>query len=304
MDAIDEANGRCRGSAPASGPHSCARSRARGTRVFAAARSATQLHRVGRRGGRADRLRRYRASRRATTLRAASAAGALEIAVFNAGAFVRGSILETDPKEFRALLARRHTRGILGRASCARRMLERGAGTILFTGATASLRGGNSFVNLAAPKFGLRAVAQSMARELGPKGIHVAHVIIDGQIHSGRYAHLLGDADRIRCSSPTQSRLSTLRCIANIVAPGRRSSTCGRGARSSRVAAARPPSCGARASRSFSAIIRSAGDLAPTVRSADELNHFRTITQSSSADLTTWRDPHAVFANCLNMPGR
>ena len=72
-------------------------------------------------------------------------------------------------------------------------MIEHGAGTILFTGATASLRGGAGFVNLASPKFGLRAVAQSMARELGPKGIHVAHVVIDGQIRSERYAHLLGE---------------------------------------------------------------------------------------------------------------
>jgi NAD(P)-dependent dehydrogenase (short-subunit alcohol dehydrogenase family) len=55
------------------------------------------------------------------------------------------------------------------------------------------LRGGAGFVNLASPKFGLRAVAQSMARELGPKGIHVAHVIVDGQIHSERYAHLVGE---------------------------------------------------------------------------------------------------------------
>ncbi len=62
--------------------------------------------------------------------------------------------------------------------------------TIIFTGATASLRGGAAFVNLASPKFALRAVAQSLARELGPKNIHVAHVIIDGQIFSERYAHL------------------------------------------------------------------------------------------------------------------
>ena len=72
-------------------------------------------------------------------------------------------------------------------------MIKRGAGTILFTGATASLRGGAGFVNLASPKFALRAVAQSMARELGPQGIHVAHVIIDGQIHAARYAHLLSE---------------------------------------------------------------------------------------------------------------
>jgi NAD(P)-dependent dehydrogenase (short-subunit alcohol dehydrogenase family) len=61
-------------------------------------------------------------------------------------------------------------------------MAAAGVGTILFTGATASLRGGANFANLAVGKFGLRALAQSMARELGPKGIHVAHVIIDGQI--------------------------------------------------------------------------------------------------------------------------
>src|SRR5208283_5912887 len=61
-------------------------------------------------------------------------------------------------------------------------MVPRGSGTILFTGATASLRGGANFANLASPKFALRALAQSMARELGPRGIHVAHVVIDGQI--------------------------------------------------------------------------------------------------------------------------
>ena len=69
----------------------------------------------------------------------------------------------------------------------------RGRGTILFTGATASLRGGAGFANLAVPKFGLRALAQSMARELGPRGVHVAHVIIDGQIEAERYRHLLAE---------------------------------------------------------------------------------------------------------------
>jgi NAD(P)-dependent dehydrogenase (short-subunit alcohol dehydrogenase family) len=124
---------------------------------------------------------------------AASRAGALEVAVFNAGAFVRGSILETDPEEFERCWRVGTYAGFLVGQVAARRMVERGAGTILFTGATASLRGGSGFVNLAAPKFGLRAVAQSMARELGPKGIHVAHVIIDGQIHSERYAHLAAE---------------------------------------------------------------------------------------------------------------
>jgi short-subunit dehydrogenase len=69
-------------------------------------------------------------------------------------------------------------------------MVEVGRGTILLTGATASLRGGARFANLAIGKFGLRALAQSMARELGPKGVHVAHIVIDGQIRSEKYAEL------------------------------------------------------------------------------------------------------------------
>ncbi len=68
-------------------------------------------------------------------------------------------------------------------------MLPSGQGTIVFTGATASLRGGAGFANLAVSKFGLRALAQSLARELGPEGLHVAHVIIDGQITGERPGH-------------------------------------------------------------------------------------------------------------------
>ena len=124
---------------------------------------------------------------------AAATRGPLEAAVFNAGAFVRGSILDTDPAEFERCWRVGCFAGFLVGQAAARRMVERGAGTILFTGATASLRGGAGYVNLASPKFGLRAVAQSMARELAPKGIHVAHDVIDGQIHSERYAHLLGE---------------------------------------------------------------------------------------------------------------
>ena len=114
----------------------------------------------------------------------------LRVAIFNAGAFVRGSILETKAAEFERCWRVGCFGGFLVGQAAARRMVAQGRGTILFTGATASLRGGAGFVNLASPKFGLRAVAQSMARELGPKNIHVAHVIIDGQIRSPRYAHL------------------------------------------------------------------------------------------------------------------
>ena len=116
--------------------------------------------------------------------------GPTEVAVFNAGAFVRGSVVETDPAEFERCWRVGCFAGLLVGQAAARRMVERGSGTILFTGATASLRGGAGFVSLASPKFGLRAVAQSMARELGPKNIHVAHVIVDGQIRSQRYAQL------------------------------------------------------------------------------------------------------------------
>jgi NAD(P)-dependent dehydrogenase (short-subunit alcohol dehydrogenase family) len=70
-------------------------------------------------------------------------------------------------------------------------MIKRGHGTIIFTGATAALRGGAGFASLAVPKFGLRALSQSMARELAPRGVHISHVIIDGQIESQRYQHLI-----------------------------------------------------------------------------------------------------------------
>ncbi len=119
--------------------------------------------------------------------------GPLRLAVFNAGAFARGDVVGTDPVEFERCWRVGCFAGFLVGQAAARAMLEHGEGTIIFTGATASLRGGAGFVNLASPKFALRAVAQSMARELGPKGIHVAHAIIDGQIHSERYGHLLDE---------------------------------------------------------------------------------------------------------------
>lgn len=122
---------------------------------------------------------------------AAGDLGALELAVFNAGAFERGHVIETDPAEFERCWRIGCFGGFLIGQRAAQMMVAQGNGTIIFTGATASLRGGVGFANLASPKFALRAVAQSMARELGPQGIHVAHVIIDGQIRSERYEHLL-----------------------------------------------------------------------------------------------------------------
>jgi NAD(P)-dependent dehydrogenase (short-subunit alcohol dehydrogenase family) len=117
----------------------------------------------------------------------------LRVAVFNAGTFQRGNVVETTPEQFERCWRVGCLGGFLVGRAAARLMIKQDAGTILFTGATASLRGGAGFANLASPKFALRALAQSMARELSPKGIHVAHVIIDGQIHSQRYEQLLAE---------------------------------------------------------------------------------------------------------------
>ena len=118
------------------------------------------------------------------------ALGPPDLVVFNAGAFAPGSVLDIDPREFERCWRVGCLGGFLVGQAAARAMVVRGHGTILFTGATASLRGSARFANLAVPKFGLRALAQSMARELGPRNIHVAHVIVDGQIDADRYAAL------------------------------------------------------------------------------------------------------------------
>lgn len=122
--------------------------------------------------------------------------GPLTVAVFNAGAYERGTVAETEPADFERCWRVGCFAGFLTGRNAARLMLEHDEGhrgTIIFTGATASLRGGPGYVNLASPKFALRALAQSMARELGPQGIHVAHVIIDGGIRSARYEEMFGD---------------------------------------------------------------------------------------------------------------
>jgi len=120
----------------------------------------------------------------------AAALGPPGLVVYNAGAFRPGSVLEIAAADFEACWRIGCLGGFLVGQQAARAMVARGQGSIIFTGATASLRGGANFANLAVGKFGLRALAQSLARELGPQGVHVAHVIIDGQIRSERYAHL------------------------------------------------------------------------------------------------------------------
>ncbi|OGA42114.1 MAG: short-chain dehydrogenase [Betaproteobacteria bacterium RIFCSPLOWO2_12_FULL_62_13] len=117
--------------------------------------------------------------------------GAPRLVAFNAGAFVRKGILDTSAEEFERCWRVGCFGGFLVGREAVRAMLASGGsgrhrGTVIFTGATASMRGGAMFHNLAVGKFGLRALAQSMAREFQPQGIHVAHVIIDGQIASAR----------------------------------------------------------------------------------------------------------------------
>lgn len=106
--------------------------------------------------------------------------GPLELVVFNIGANVRFPIRETTARVFHKVWEMACFAGFLTGREAARVMVPRGRGTILFTGATASLRGRDGFAAFAAAKHGLRAVAQSMARELGPQGLHVGHVVIDG----------------------------------------------------------------------------------------------------------------------------
>ncbi|HEX7887462.1 MAG TPA: SDR family NAD(P)-dependent oxidoreductase [Phenylobacterium sp.] len=106
----------------------------------------------------------------------------IEVSVFNIGANVNFPLLETTSRVFRKVWEMACFAGFLSGREAARHMLPRGSGSIFFTGATAGLRGGNGYAAFASAKFGLRAVAQATARELGPQGIHVAHLIIDSGV--------------------------------------------------------------------------------------------------------------------------
>ncbi|MEM6913347.1 MAG: SDR family oxidoreductase [Pseudomonadota bacterium] len=110
--------------------------------------------------------------------------GPIEVAVFNIGANVQFPILEMTSRVYRKVWEMACFSGFLMGREVARHMLPRGRGTIIFTGATASFRGRENLSAFAGAKHALRALAQSMARELGPKNIHVAHTIIDGMIDS------------------------------------------------------------------------------------------------------------------------
>lgn len=129
--------------------------------------------------------------------------GPIEAYVFNIGANVPSSILDETARKYFKLWEMACMAGFLTAREVAKRMVVRERGTMLFTGATASLRGSANFAAFAGAKHALRALAQSMARELGPRGIHVGHVIVDGAIDTAfmrtqfpdRYA--LKDSDGI-----------------------------------------------------------------------------------------------------------
>ncbi len=124
--------------------------------------------------------------------------GPIEVAVFNIGANVRFGIRDTTAQVYRKVWEMAAFAGFLMGREAARHMVPRGTGTIIFTGATASLRGGTGFSAFSGAKAALRMLAQSMARELGPQGIHVAHSIIDGGIDTEFVRGLRPDFDALK----------------------------------------------------------------------------------------------------------
>ena len=131
--------------------------------------------------------------------------GPIEVLVFNIGANVPSSILEETARKYFKVWEMACFGGFLNAREVAKRMVSRGRGTILFTGATASLRGSANFAAFSGAKHALRALAQSMAKELGPKNIHVAHVVVDGAI----------DTEFIRNSFPERYALKEQDGILN-----------------------------------------------------------------------------------------
>jgi NAD(P)-dependent dehydrogenase (short-subunit alcohol dehydrogenase family) len=127
--------------------------------------------------------------------------GPIEVAVFNIGANVNFSILDMTAQVYRKVWEMAAFAGFLMGREAARRMVERqSSGTIIFTGATASMRGGKGFSAFSGAKSALRMLAQSMARELGPQNIHVAHVIIDGGIDTAFIRGIRSDFEALKAA--------------------------------------------------------------------------------------------------------
>jgi len=134
--------------------------------------------------------------------------GPLEVVVFNVGANVAFPILETTSRVFRKVWEMACFAGFLCGREAAKHMRPRGRGSIFFTGATASLRGGKGYAAFASAKSGLRALAQSMARELGPENLHVAHLVIDAGVDTAWVRERLREAGRDPAALPEGSLMS------------------------------------------------------------------------------------------------
>jgi NAD(P)-dependent dehydrogenase (short-subunit alcohol dehydrogenase family) len=159
-----------------------------GIRVALAARTADKLdgltRETGARAFACDAAKRTEVERLFSEVEVAC--GAPEIVIYNASYRTRGPLIDLDPAEVERALAVSAFGGFLVAQQAARRMLPKHHGAILFTGASASVKGYAQSAPFAMGKFALRGLAQSMARELGPQGIHVAHVVIDGGIKGAR----------------------------------------------------------------------------------------------------------------------
>jgi NAD(P)-dependent dehydrogenase (short-subunit alcohol dehydrogenase family) len=141
--------------------------------------------------------------------------GPIEVCLFNAGSNVNKPLVETTEKLFFKAWELACYAGFLVGREAARYMVPRGRGTILFTGATASVRGGNGFAAFSSAKFGLRAVAQAMARELGQNNIHVVHLIIDAGVDSEAIHQRMKAAKGIEAKDIPQDSLTKTASIAN-----------------------------------------------------------------------------------------
>ena len=140
--------------------------------------------------------------------------GPIEICLYNAGSNVNKPLLETTEKLFFKAWELACYGGFLVGREAARYMLARGRGTIFFTGATASVRGGKGFAAFSSAKFGLRAVAQAMARELGPRNIHVVHLLIDAGVDSEAIHRRMKAARGIEASEIPPDSLTKTSSIA------------------------------------------------------------------------------------------
>ena len=166
----------------------------------------------------------------------------LDLVIYNASGRARGPIVELDPEAVDNAIRVTAFGGFLVAKQAAIRMLRQGHGTILFTGASASVKGYPRSSSFAMGKFALRGLAQSLARELQPQNIHVGHIVIDGGI--GRPAtRAPKGAAPTRCSTRTRSQKPICSCTASTAAPGPGRSNCVPGSRISDLVAA-PRSAG------------------------------------------------------------